>query len=149
LFEYVTIIRNHTTIQEYSKQLKGSTVMPERHVRTEICTLTEYCTQCRNELDYGALGQVKQNLQQLGHNGDCTVFHKFLEPSRHFTLKMDSDIHIVLSVVVSCKRYDCKVSVRFSLYINSFIIAVQFTGSSNIFHYGQQEHTHTHMKKTL
>jgi len=48
------------------KQLKGSTVMPERHVCTEICTLTEYCTQHRNELNCRTLAQMKQNLKQLG-----------------------------------------------------------------------------------
>jgi hypothetical protein len=67
LFGYVTIIHNHTATQEYTKQLKGNTVMPERHWNTETFTLTEYCTQYRNELGYRALGQVKQNLQQLGH----------------------------------------------------------------------------------
>ena len=35
-------------------------------VHTEICTLTEYCTQHGNKLDYRALAQVKQNLKQLG-----------------------------------------------------------------------------------
>jgi len=71
------ILYCHRTTQERNSQrkwLKGSTVMPERHVHTELNTSTEFCSQQRNNLDYSTSTHTKWNLEQTGIcYCDCTA----------------------------------------------------------------------------
>jgi hypothetical protein len=47
------------------KWQRGSTVVPGRHLHTDI-RASELCTNHRNDLDFSALTGIKHNLKQSG-----------------------------------------------------------------------------------
>ena len=66
---------------------KCSTEMSDRHVCTDTCTSTAFCTELGNDLDYSASARTKQKLEQSVLGESClhwiTKIH--LEVSGHIT----------------------------------------------------------------